>query len=167
MLRNNSITRRTEYNKKVDVWSLGVCGYEMISFDLPFTDELDVRDVNVSYKHLPINNHPSLVPLVHQMLIRDVASRPNVSQMQNLSIEMTEWLIAMIYNVEEVELGWDGDVSINMELITQGYDGRGRCRKVKCWRDTGRRYEQHLETWADKMGWKVIKWGDGIDISRK
>ena len=46
----------------------------MISFELPFTDELDVRDVNVSYKHLPIDNHPDLVPLVHQMLIRDVAS---------------------------------------------------------------------------------------------
>ena len=80
-MRNHSITQKPEYNKKVDVWSLGVCGYEMISFDLPFTDELDVRDVNVSYKHLPINNHPSLVPLVHQMLIRDVASRPNASQM--------------------------------------------------------------------------------------
>ena len=68
------VFRRKPYSNKADIWSLGVCGYEMISFELPFTDELDVRDVNVSYKHLPIDNHPDLVPLVHQMLIRDVAS---------------------------------------------------------------------------------------------
>ena len=77
-------------------------------------------------------------------------------------------VIATIYNVEEVERGWDGDVNINMELITQGYDGRGRCRMVKCWRDTGRRYGQHLETWAARMGWKVDKYGDDtIEISRE
>ena len=47
VLRNNSITRKPEYNKKVDVWSLGVCGYEMISFDQPFTDELVCKSCRV------------------------------------------------------------------------------------------------------------------------
>ena len=68
-----------------------------------------------------------------------------------------------------MELGWDGDVNINMELITQGYDGRGRCGNVVCWNDTGRRYGLHLETWAAKLGWNVLKplSGDYIGFSRK
>ena len=53
----------------------------MISFELPFNNEIDVCDVNIDCKNLPEDNHPSLVPLVHQMLIRDVASRPNASPM--------------------------------------------------------------------------------------
>ena len=77
-------------------------------------------------------------------------------------------VIATIYNVKEVERGWDGDVNINMELITQGYDGRGRCREVGCWWDTCRRYGPHLETWAARMGWEVNKYDSStIWISRK
>ena len=77
-----------------------------------------------------------------------------------LSSEVIQCLVtAMRNNVEEVELGWDGDVNINMELITQGY--AGWCRVVRCHYDTGRRYGLHLETWADRMGWEVDKWGSG------
>ena len=87
---------------------------------------------------------------------------------QNLSSEVTQCLVtAMRDNVEEVGLGYDGDVNINMELITQGYDGRGRCREVWCCHDTGRRYGQHLETWAARMGWKVNKSYGDIEIYRK
>ena len=82
---------------------------------------------------------------------------------------MTQCLVtAMRDIVEEVQLGDAGDVNINMELITQGYNGRGRCREVRCWDDTGRRYGLHLETWADRMGWKVDKYSWGtIVISRE
>ena len=81
VLRNNPITKKPKYDQKVDVWSLGVCGYQLISFELPFSDELDVRDVNVNYKNLPTDNHPKLVPLVQKMLTRDVASRPSATEM--------------------------------------------------------------------------------------
>ena len=65
----------------MDVWSLGVCGYEMISFKMPFSNESDICNKKIHYKKLPIDNHPNLVPLVHQMLIRDVSSRPSASEM--------------------------------------------------------------------------------------
>ena len=68
------------YMKKVDVWSLGVCGYEMISFALPFSNEAEILNPNFQYKSLPTDNYPNLVPLVHQMLTRDVASRPTADQ---------------------------------------------------------------------------------------
>jgi len=87
---------------------------------------------------------------------------------QNLSSEVTQCLVtAMRDNVEVVRLGYVGDVNINMELITQRYDGKGRCREVVCHNDAGRRYGQHLETWAARMGWKVDKYGFAIVISRK
>ena len=81
VLRNNPWTNKPEYDQKVDVWSLGVCGYQLISFELPFNNEVDVCDVNINFKNLPDDHHPSLVPLVHQMLTRDVASRPSAFQM--------------------------------------------------------------------------------------
>ena len=65
----------------MDVWSLGVCGYEMIAFELPFKGEFDVCDDKINFDKLPEDNHPALVPLVHQMLNRDVASRPTAAQM--------------------------------------------------------------------------------------
>ena len=88
---------------------------------------------------------------------------------QNLSSEETQCLVtAMRDIVEEVQLGDAGDVNINMELITHGYDGRGRCREMWCYDDTGRRYGPHLETWADRMGWEMVKWGGyDIGISRR
>ena len=81
VLRNNPLTKKPEYDQKVDVWSLGVCGYQLISFELPFNNEIDVCDANIKYKNLSTENHPSLVPLVHQMLTRDIASRPSAVQM--------------------------------------------------------------------------------------
>ena len=74
------VFRRKPYSNKADVWSLGVCGYEMISFELPFNNEADIIDAKIKYKNLPKDNHPNLVPLVHQMLNRDVATRPTADQ---------------------------------------------------------------------------------------
>ena len=81
VLKSNPETKKIEYNNKVDVWSLGVCGYEMISFELPFKGEFDVCDVNINFNKLPEDNHPNLVPLVYKMLIRDVASRPTATEL--------------------------------------------------------------------------------------
>ena len=71
---------KRNYCNKVDIWSLGVCGYEMISFGLPFANEADICNVKIPYKKLPSDNHPTLVPLVHQMLNRDVRDRPSATK---------------------------------------------------------------------------------------
>ena len=92
------VFRRKPYSNKADIWSLGVCGYEMISFELPFTNEADITDGSFSYKNLAGDNHP-LVPLVHEMLTRDVTSRPTATQMlENVTQELQEqagriWLV--------------------------------------------------------------------------
>ena len=65
----------------MDVWSLGVCGYEMISFKMPFSNESDICNKKIYYEKLPIDNHSNLVPLVYQMLTRDDTSRPSASEM--------------------------------------------------------------------------------------
>ena len=75
-----------------------------------------------------------------------------------LSSEVIQCLVTAMRNkVVGVVLGDWGDVLMNIELLTQGYNGRGRCRYVMCHGETGRRYGPHLETWAARTGWKVDK----------
>ena len=79
MLRSNPETKKIKYGNKADIWSLGVCLYQMISFQLPFNDEFDVLDVNINYTNLSGDN--PLIPLVQQMLNKDVAGRPSAIHM--------------------------------------------------------------------------------------
>ena len=69
------------YNNMADIWSIGVCLYEMISsnFVLPFTipgEVLKYAMDKFNYKPLPTNNHPFLVPIVQQMLNKKQDARP-------------------------------------------------------------------------------------------
>ena len=64
-----------KYENKVDMWSLGVIVYQMITFEMPFPKEGDISDENFQYKPLPSNVHPFLVKLVQRLLVRDVSRR--------------------------------------------------------------------------------------------
>ena len=68
-----------KYNNMADIWSIGVCLYEMISFEKPFSIPAEIMKYGINmfnYKPLPTKNHPMLVPLVDQMLNKDQGSRP-------------------------------------------------------------------------------------------
>ena len=68
------------YDNKADVWSVGVCVYEMISFEKPFSIPGQIIKYTMNkfnYTPLPNNNHPQLVPLVNQMLSKDPEHRPS------------------------------------------------------------------------------------------
>ena len=74
---------------------------------------------------------------------------------QHLSRDTTESLVsAMRNNVKVVRL-WDG-VHLDIGALT-AYSGQGRCRRVQCYGDTGRRYESQVETWARDIGWEFDK----------
>ena len=72
------------YDNKADVWSVGVCVYEMISFDKPFSIPGQIMKYTMNkfnYKPLPTNDHPNLVPLVNQMLNKDPENRPSSAEL--------------------------------------------------------------------------------------
>ena len=59
---------------------------------------------------------------------------------QTLSSEETRALVrAMETGVENVELGFSGEVSLDITALTQ-YSGQGKCRWLTCCRNTRNRY---------------------------
>ena len=54
------------YNQKADTWSIGVCAYEMMSFEHPFQKAGNVLNVNFNYK--PLQSQSCLVSFINQML---------------------------------------------------------------------------------------------------
>ena len=82
---------------------------------------------------------------------------------QRLSSEETmELLRAMETHVERVELGFWGDMSLDINILTQ-YSGQGKCWEVVCWDDTGTKYREEVRSWAEKINWKVTL-DNGIKI---
>ena len=72
---------------------------------------------------------------------------------QSLSSEETRALVrAMETGVNCVELGEEGEVSLDMTALTQ-YSGHGKCVSVTCYGDTADRYREEVRTWAQRMNW--------------
>ena len=72
---------------------------------------------------------------------------------QSLGSEETQALVqAMESHVEQVWLGWG--VTLDIRVLMK-YNGQGKCWKVLCDRDTTRKYEEQLRTWAKSRNWKV------------
>ena len=68
---------------------------------------------------------------------------------------------------EEDEIDYNSSVEVDMETLAS-YDGRGRCSKVWCWKETGDRYRAQVRRWAGRIGWGVT-WdnSNGIRIERR
>ena len=90
-----------------------------------------------------------------------------ISNMQ-LSVGATQALVAgMAAGVEVVVLGHYGSVEVDMETLAS-YDGRGRCREVWCWKETGDRYRAQVRRWAGRIGWEVtLDNRNSIEIKRR
>jgi NIMA (never in mitosis gene a)-related kinase len=71
------------YNKKSDVWALGVILYELLALSLPFTapslPALVTRILTTSPPPLPAKVSPEARALVAQLLQRDPKARPSVN----------------------------------------------------------------------------------------
>ena len=72
--------------------------------------------------------------------------------------------------VEVVELGDVlplDTVELDMNTLVT-YDGRGHCREVGCWGETGERFRNQLAIWGETMGWGVRKYAfDDVVIARE
>ena len=91
---------------KADIWSLGVCGYEMLSFRKPFKDQGDVLDYlyfKFDYEQLSLHTHPFLVLLVQQMLKQDESKRPTDSEVLQQLLEHKSKTDKEKFEIEEMK----------------------------------------------------------------
>ena len=88
----------------------------------------------------------------------------------NMSINATDTktlVYALIHNVKNLELGWQGMVTLDVEDVTH-YDGKGKCEVIWCYNDTGCQYREKLSRLAKKINW-IVKEGENgsVMIARK
>ena len=70
------IIKKRPHNQSVDIWSFGVCCYEIISFEMPFDNPADVCDFYVDYKPLDDDTPVLQLELVEKMLQKLPRKRP-------------------------------------------------------------------------------------------
>ena len=67
-------------------------------------------------------------------------------------------------HVEKVWL--DEEVTLEIRDPME-YNGQGKCRRVRCDRDTAGRYREQLRTWATSRNWRVICDNDTAFVIKK
>ena len=70
---------------------------------------------------------------------------------------------AMESGVEMVTLSL-GDLELDIEALAE-YSGRGRCRGLRLWEDTKKKYKQELKTWARSKNWTVEERGTLLTLN--
>ncbi|CAE7457362.1 CIPK5 [Symbiodinium natans] len=88
-----------DYGLKVDIWALGICLHCMASNTFPFVDEDEVRTKTFRLRRVS----PSCNRLIHSMLNKVEAKRPNIDEVQQ-----HPWLTGKDdpENHEQDECGW-------------------------------------------------------------
>ena len=92
------------------------------------------------------------------LIIKHVKSKELKIKDQTLSAsETADLVISMRDRVERAEL--KRDVSIDEETVDSmiGELRQGTCREIECWYNTSDKYRDHLNRWANTIGWKTVK----------
>ena len=86
---------------------------------------------------------------------------------QSLSTRETRAMVRAMANVEEVMLGFMGEVTLDISTLVT-YDGRGKCERVLFTNNTAVKYREEVQRWAKRISWTVTRDdGDTIIIKRE
>ena len=130
-------------------------------------EELNLWCVNIA--KLPAEHLVSLVSCVtERVFIKDVRNFDMVTLLdsvqcvmlriscQNLSTEETWAMVrAMESNVEVLALGLEGDITLDITVLSQ-YSGQGKCYRVTCHQLFKAMYEKQVRSWAQKIKWEAF-----------
>ena len=75
---------------------------------------------------------------------------------QSLSTQETRALVRAMANVEMMELGYKGEVTVDMSTLVT-YVGQGKCKWVAFRYDTGLKYREEVRRWAQRICWRVTQ----------
>lgn len=78
--------KKQRYNKKADVWSLGIIFFELLCGYFPFEVDINLESQNIEYnnmKEFPPNVEDSAVNLILQMLCKESEDRVSINDVVN------------------------------------------------------------------------------------
>ena len=75
---------------------------------------------------------------------------------QSLNTEETRALVRAMANVERVELGLNGEVTLDISTLVT-YGGRGKCKEVTFYNNTAKKYREEVRGWAQRISWRVTR----------
>ena len=73
---------------------------------------------------------------------------------QSLDREETLALVQVMESRVERVILYE-EVTLNI-MVLNGYNGKGRCRGLRCFHDTAVKYREQLRTWAVNRNWTVL-----------
>ena len=130
-------------------------------------EDMGLRDVDLS--SVPAEHLASLAACVTKyVLIWNVSNTDLTSILdssksevlhiinQSLSTEETRALVRAMANVEYVELGWNGEVTVDISTLVT-YDGRGNCKTVEFSNDTAEKYREEVRRLPQRISWRVAR----------
>ena len=93
------------YDNRSDTWSIGVCTYEMVSFEHPFPKAGNVANVNFKYK--PLRSQSCLISFIKQMLNRNKIDRSRAADLlKKVNLKRMELQSVSVFRFRERGFGW-------------------------------------------------------------
>ena len=89
----------------------------------------------------------------------------NIGRLTLTTEETQALVLSMESRVKVVELGYDGEVSLDITALTQ-YSGEGRCGWVGYYHDTKERYKEEMRTWVQRTNWLMEGEEDLFNVIR-
>lgn len=154
------------YNKKSDVWALGVMLYELLALNLPFTapslPALVTRILTGSPPPLPPKISPESRALVAQLLQRDPKARPSVNAILKTELLQKRIELFLTQTITGREFGVSSDVCFNQrkvypeQILTTGPPPHPILYSNPVPRRRASSSQRHLELWAPQQSWQQL-----------
>lgn len=108
----------SNYNSKVDIWSLGCVLYEMISLKKPFEStnyySLTIKIIRGKYPALPPNTRPEFVKLINSMLQINPSNRASINTIISNPF-INNAISNFDYETSDVLMDQDDDIMIAVD----------------------------------------------------